>query len=234
MMSDPVPPAPAAPLQMGQDDLIRMNGVLRHRLRNFASGIKSAVSLIAKDSEAQLSPEIREYFPLIINECNVLTDLTGRLNLVFEGNSERGADEAVTPLLERVMDRIRTAMPTAAISVESVGKPGDSVVSASGSIAIALNELLVNAAEASGRKQVVLNVVRDDKRVQFVVTDSGRGVPAADLEKIFLPFYTTKSRHLGIGLTIARRLVADAGGVLAAEQDKAGGLRVVVDVPVRI
>jgi two-component system sensor kinase FixL len=54
------------------------------------------------------------------------------------------------------------------------------------------------------------------------VTDSGPGVPAEVIDKVFDPFYTTKSGGLGMGLPISRTIIEAHGGRLWAEQAAAG------------
>ncbi len=48
--------------------------------------------------------------------------------------------------------------------------------------------------------------------VRCTVTDNGPGVPAADRDKLFMPYYSTKGRGSGLGLAIVRRIVAEHGG----------------------
>ncbi len=55
------------------------------------------------------------------------------------------------------------------------------------------------------------------------VTDSGPGISAADLKKIFIPFFTTKTKGHGVGLALAHRVVTQHGGTLAAANSPAGG-----------
>ena len=61
--------------------------------------------------------------------------------------------------------------------------------------------------------------------VLIFVADSGAGVPPADREKVFEPFYTTKEpgRGTGLGLAIVARAVYDMGGVVWLEQAREGG-----------
>ncbi len=53
-------------------------------------------------------------------------------------------------------------------------------------------------------------------RIRLEVIDNGPGVPAADKDKLFMPYYSTKGRGSGLGLAIVRRIVADHGGTIEA------------------
>ena len=66
-----------------------------------------------------------------------------------------------------------------------------------------------------------------------MVRDQGRGVDAAEMEKIFEPFFTTKANGTGLGLSVAQQIVAQHGGVLAAEPNDGGGMAFSVTLPLR-
>lgn len=61
--------------------------------------------------------------------------------------------------------------------------------------------------------------------VTIVVTDSGPGIPAADQERVFDPFYTTKEpgKGTGLGLAIVARAVENAGGTIWVSSSREGG-----------
>ena len=60
---------------------------------------------------------------------------------------------------------------------------------------------------------------------KIIVADSGPGVPEADAEKIFDPFYTTKEpgRGTGLGLAIVSRIIENIGGIIWVERSREGG-----------
>ncbi|HTL33571.1 MAG TPA: ATP-binding protein [Kofleriaceae bacterium] len=71
--------------------------------------------------------------------------------------------------------------------------------------------------------------------VEIVVDDHGKGVAAADRDKIFEPYVTTKSTGTGLGLAISRKIAIEHGGELSLSETKAptGGARFVVTLPLR-
>ncbi|MBI1358293.1 MAG: HAMP domain-containing protein [Acidobacteria bacterium] len=68
--------------------------------------------------------------------------------------------------------------------------------------------------------------------VELVVSDSGPGVSAEDKEKLFLPYFSTKSRGTGLGLAIVSRIVAEHGGSIRVEDNRPSGSRFIVEAPV--
>jgi len=101
-----------------------------------------------------------------------------------------------------------------------------------------LLNLLMNAIDAagakpSGRRSVRVSTSQANGAVRLAVADTGKGISASQMMKIFEPFYTTKSEGsgMGMGLAIARSIVEAHGGVMAAENNAGGGATVWFSVP---
>jgi signal transduction histidine kinase len=93
--------------------------------------------------------------------------------------------------------------------------------------------LLRNAIQASPQGgEVVVGAAQHDGRVEVAVSDQGDGVPEADRDSIFTPFFTTKENGTGLGLAIAREFTAAHGGQLFL-RDGGTGATFVVDLPSR-
>ncbi|HEY2979028.1 MAG TPA: ATP-binding protein, partial [Burkholderiaceae bacterium] len=88
--------------------------------------------------------------------------------------------------------------------------------------------LLSNACDAmrnaaSPQRELTITTVHAyDGSAQLVVSDTGPGVPANQLDRIFEPFFTTKDSGLGLGLPISRRIARAHGGALVAEHRDGG------------
>jgi nitrogen fixation/metabolism regulation signal transduction histidine kinase len=98
-----------------------------------------------------------------------------------------------------------------------------------------LHNLVRNALEAldsqdDGVVQVITHQVENDKgkRIRITVKDNGPGIPAADRDRIFEPYVTTKGKGTGLGLAIVKRLVEEHGGEVII--DSQVGLGTAVDI----
>ena len=99
----------------------------------------------------------------------------------------------------------------------------------------AILNLLSNAcqatAAASTAPKVLLTIAREGERCLIAVEDNGPGVPPDLRETVFMPFFTTKEQGSGIGLPLARQIVAGHGADLRLERSASlGGARFVMRV----
>jgi len=67
---------------------------------------------------------------------------------------------------------------------------------------------------------------------RITISDNGPGIPAADRDKLFMPYYSTKRRGSGLGLAIVRRIVAEHGGSIEVLDNVPRGTRFVIELPI--
>ena len=119
---------------------------------------------------------------------------------------------ATTLLIDREIQRNQISMQTQLSDDEPLIQ-GDRV-----QLQQVLLNLLLNAIEAlssvsiGSRHLVIATTKKDLKSVLVSVYDSGKGFPSNDLDRLFDPFYSTKSDGMGMGLTISRSIVESHGG----------------------
>jgi two-component system nitrogen regulation sensor histidine kinase NtrY len=95
-----------------------------------------------------------------------------------------------------------------------------------------LVNLIDNALEACGEKGEILVRLSDREGCCSIeVADTGRGVPARDRDKLFLPDFTTKGRGTGLGLAIVYRIIADHRGTIRVEDNRPRGARFIIELP---
>jgi signal transduction histidine kinase len=78
----------------------------------------------------------------------------------------------------------------------------------------------------------MLRAVQDNDYVRIEVEDEGVGIPSEDLERVFDPFFTTRSSGTGLGLSIAYQIVNQHGGHIAARKNPECGMTFTVTLPV--
>jgi len=95
--------------------------------------------------------------------------------------------------------------------------------------------LLNNAMQALERGGMIFVTTRaaEDGQIAIEVRDTGPGIPAAHLDKIFNPFFTTKAPGMGtgLGLAISQRIVVGLGGTLTAQSLPDAGAAFVIRLP---
>src|SRR6266478_1511740 len=103
----------------------------------------------------------------------------------------------------------------------------------------ALLNLLRNAAEAipnekSDRRVTIRTSIENEGGKHWAaisIQDTGDGIAAADLQKIFIPFFTTKTQGHGIGLALAHRVISEHGGTLTVANVPEGGAIFTIRLP---
>lgn len=103
-------------------------------------------------------------------------------------------------------------------------------------IQLALVNLLSNAIEASGASgrpnlSVEISTSPVERGVEIRIADRGIGLEPGAERQLFMPFYTTKPDAPGLGLSIARSIVAQHAGSLALETNPSGGVTARVNIP---
>ena len=89
-----------------------------------------------------------------------------------------------------------------------------------------------NSFEAMKRRGILrIRTDRDDTHLKISFTDTGGGISAENLSRVFEPYFTTKSGGSGLGLLIVRRIIREHGGELAIESTEGKGVTLTVRLP---
>lgn len=100
----------------------------------------------------------------------------------------------------------------------------------------ALTNLIGNAAKYA--KNVTVHAVRDDQKIHITIDDDGPGIPPAQRDDVFKPFYrletsrNQKTGGVGLGLPIAQDIIHAHGGTITLEDSPMGGLRARIVLPI--
>jgi two-component system nitrogen regulation sensor histidine kinase NtrY len=138
--------------------------------------------------------------------------------------------------LEELCDQTARLFEDRSLTFEFVGDAGDARVALDqGSMARVFTNLVQNAIEASdGPVHVRMASKIDRSSVAVTITDDGPGVPADVRDKLFDPYFTTKSSGTGLGLAICRRLIEAHGGAIRLVATKPGETQFAIELPISV
>ena len=132
-------------------------------------------------------------------------------------------------LFDRALSAHHPAVQAAGVEVhrkDQRSSASDRMVSADALMIVqALVNLIRNAVDAmesvaaDGQRVLTLDVRRDQSQLVLTVRDSGPGIAELDVDRIFNPFFTTRSTGTGLGLAIVHRIIDAHGGTIAAFND---------------
>jgi two-component system, NtrC family, sensor histidine kinase HydH len=206
-------------------DLGEMSAVLAHEIRNPLAALKGHAQLLVETLPAA-SRELAKAHR-VVGEAERLESLTSDLlELVRSGNIERAPCDPTLLLQECASslaeDRFEIhadhAPPSWSLDARRMGQ--------------VLTNLLQNALQASPvDRRVKVFVTVEERSLLYVVRDHGEGIPPGENERLFEPFHTTRTRGTGLGLAVARRMVALHGGSITASSHPKGGACFRVTIP---
>jgi signal transduction histidine kinase/HAMP domain-containing protein len=205
----------------------QMLAQVTHEVRNPLNAISLHAELLAEEVD---TAEERALLTTIIAEIRRLENVTERyLDLARRRLPETAQEDPVTlargvmALEEEALRRLGVVASIDAGPVPPVDVDGDT-------LRRAILNLLRNAAEA-GANRIVVHIRRDPDAIVYEVRDNGPGMEPAVAERIFDPFFSTRSRGTGLGLAIARQSLEDLGGSLTCETAPGKGTTFRVRLP---
>jgi len=206
----------------------QMAGAIAHNLRNPMAGIRSSAELLKLEV-----PAASDMAGDIIGEIDYLERCVRQL-LEFT-RTDAVAPQPVDPLMlvNDILSQQRRSLARDAIvvTVEDERQTPRPVQVDPLLIGQAMTSVIVNAREAMATGGTLLVQLHDHgPRLCITYTDSGPGVPPEMLARIGEPFFTTKTRGLGLGLVLARRIVERFGGSLRIDNAGDRGARVRIEL----
>ncbi|KQX35578.1 hypothetical protein ASD04_12345 [Devosia sp. Root436] len=166
-----------------------------------------------------------------------LAALTGHLKIFARKETHVAMQADLAPVIANALDLVDHKLRAFGIDVEYRRHSGPLLVTGN---PIHLEQVLINlianaadAMEHSPIRVLSIGVGKTARNVEVAVSDTGSGIPAAELSNLFDPFYSTKDagRGLGLGLSISYGLVRDIGGAIAVASRPGKGSTFTVRLP---
>ena len=215
---------------------------LAHEIRNPLAGIKGAAQYLEGDARPD---EVPAFLKVIVDETDRLDTVVTQF-LAYARPFQIHAEASDTnALVRQVVDLVRAEGIVDTVDLEVELAPGLPPINLDpDKLRQIMLNLVKNALQAVGQSGAVivrtglgtLTAPPHRGKPAFVatVTDTGVGIAAEHLEKLFIPFFTTKPAGTGLGLAICRRLVEAHGGEIAVQSRQGEGSTFTVRLPIKM
>lgn len=213
----------------------RLAGGVAHEINNPLMVILGRAELALMDvpEEQAMAKDLE----IIISETKRIANIVKNL-LRF---SRQDQQDSLLPIdvnetVDRAVELTRYQLTVDNIVVETRYAPDlPTVLGNAGQIQQVCTNIIINAYQAIGARggRLLIETSRAANSVQIRFSDSGCGIPADHLKRIFEPFYTTKAEHegTGLGLSVSYGIIADHGGSISVDSVVGQGSQFTVYLP---
>ncbi len=235
------------------NDMLRRNEQLEASRQEFVSNVShelktpiTSIKVLADSliMQPDSPPEVYREFLHDINEeidreNKIISDLLELVKLDRKEGNMHLATVNINTMLEKIMKRLRPIATASLVEIVFESYRDVSAMIDEVKMSLALTNLIENSIKynkENGRVKVSLN--SDGKYFNVTIADTGIGIPADSIDKIFERFYrvdkarTRESGGTGLGLAIARSVVLMHNGAIKVESVEGEGTTFVVSVPI--
>lgn len=199
--------------------------VLTHEIMNTLTPVASlAQTSLTMVDRAETRAELKEAISTIARRSQGLIRFVGRYRELLQMPQPRPETLGVAAVLRGVVRLMSDDLQRIAVEVDV--KPESLEVLADPAL---LDQVLVNlvrnasqAMQETAAPRLVLRARMEFGRTLLQLIDNGPGIPASNLDQIFIPFFTTKRDGSGIGLSLSRQIMMAHGGQIVASSDDKG------------
>lgn len=203
---------------------------MAHEFKRPLAAIRAALDMF--DQEYRLDPGGRRVMTSVNEQLAHLTGTMQDLFTLAEPQELKGEPLEVRDVVEDALMEFAGQPGTDRIDVVRRYDPTPPVLGDARRLRQAMVNLMMNGLEAMpDGGTLTLAVESEAEDVVLSVTDSGVGMSEASLDKVFLPFHTTKPTGTGLGLPLVARVVSSHGGVIDVTSSPGEGTTVRIRLP---
>jgi signal transduction histidine kinase len=191
-----------------------MSAGIAHEFKNSLATISGYAQML---QQSEGTP--RDFAEKITAETNALARI---VNDFLNFARPTGFAQEPLPLL----DMLRDCAAEARVDLQASSFPDDlKVLGDPTALRQAFSNLFRNSAEAVNAGDTAIVTVAATKSpagTMLTISDNGNGIPAEQLPRIFIPFFTTKAEGTGLGLALVHRIITEHGGTITVASSPSG------------
>ena len=219
-----------------QASIDELSSSIAHEIRN---PIAAAKSLVQQMGEDPTSVENVEYAKVALEELDRVEHRVSHLLKYAKEEDYSFALVNVATVVDSALTQLRAKLDAAKVAVSRNYIGGPTVQADAEKLRGVFVNVLDNAIDALGAvaegRRIDLFVENGDHRATVRIRDNGAGIPPDKLERIFSPFFTTKSNGTGLGMAISKKIVEAHEGTIDAVSEVGRGteFKVVLPLPAK-
>ncbi len=185
---------------------------MAHEIRNPLNSVSLFVQVLKPSLED--NPEDAECLDKILQEIDRIDAILIKLLATSKRSQFSPEKVSVAEIIDNVLEGLDENLKTNKILVEKdIQTIPPEILADPSEIEQIFSNLFVNSIfEMAEGGRLEIKLCHDDKRINIMVADTGRGIPPENISKVFDPFFTTKEKGTGFGLSVVLRIVKSYGG----------------------
>ena len=228
-------------LKITQEKLIRSERLLAmgHLVQGVAHEIRNPIMTIggfAQRLKRELGKDhrLQEYVDIILKETVRLQKLVEQVREFMNVQSASLSMEKITPVVDEVVETFEPLARRQSVRlVREIDGDTPFIEMDSPQLVTALSNIMENALESMlGGGTLTLRVHRADSNVLIAISDTGCGIAPEQLDSIYDPFVTSKTRGAGLGLTMVHTIIMNHHGEIKISSQLEKGTIVIIRLPV--
>lgn len=211
-------------LKNNLESLGEMSAGLAHEFKNAIATLQGYAQLL---QSLELNDKAQVAAGSLLNEVRNLSGMVTAFLNFARPQPLQLEEVSVAELIRDCADELEPVFRELQVTLETDAEKSIVIRADERMLRLALLNLMRNAAEAAPGGRVFVRACE----ATIEVRDTGKGIPTADLQKIFIPFFTTKAKGHGIGLALAHRIITQHGGTLTAANSPVSGATFTITLP---
>lgn len=204
---------------------------ITHEIKNPIAVIKAYLDMLDTNNKEQID----KYIPIIKEEIKRLLNLLQDFLLVNKVNISFDIMD-INMLLEDIIDKQLIALKENNINVEEDIVDDEVYINGDyNRLSQVVINIIKNSIEAMNKdknNKIKIKSKLDNNDILVIVEDNGMGISSSNLEKIKEPFYTTKSKGTGLGVSLSEEIIKAHHGDLEYESKENVGTKVTIRLPI--
>jgi PAS domain S-box-containing protein len=204
---------------------------IAHEIKNPLTSIKGFIQLIKKTGKTQA-----DHVDLVLSEIDRINEIVSEMLVLSKPQSKELVQFPIIEVIEYVSNLVSNETGNSGIEIKISNMDENTLVKGDkNNLKQVFINLIKNSMEAmtSGGTIEIKVIHTSPDTISIKVKDSGSGIKPDDMQKLGDPFFTSKEKGMGLGLTITKKIIQEHHGFMKIESEEGIGTTVTISLPTR-